>query len=62
MPKFKFERITKGKILIDKIDFHNSNKSQEFAREYLKNDLELKEVIITQIEPKCKYRVKIDRL
>lgn len=62
MAKFKFERIKPREITIDKLDFDHSNKSQDFARKYLKNDLELQEVIITQIDPPDQFRVKIDRL
>ena len=61
MPKFKFERVTEQGIAIDKLSFCNSNIAQDIARDWLKNDLELNEVIIIQIEPKEPYRVIIDR-
>lgn len=64
MPLFKFERNTNRGLIIDKLSFASSNKSQDFARDWLKDDLQLMEVIITQIDPKDPLhgRVTIDRL
>ncbi len=64
MPLFKFERNTNRGLIIDKLSFVSSNKSQDFAKDWFKNDPELMEVIITQIDPKDPLhgRVTIDRL
>lgn len=62
MPKFEFIRNAKKGLIIDEISFKNKNESLGFASKMLKNDLELKEVLIIQIEPKDQYRVIIDRL
>lgn len=64
MPKYKFERNTNRGLIIDKLSFVSSNKSQDFARDWLKDDPGLQEVIITQIDPKDPLhgRVTIDRL
>jgi len=64
MPLFKFERNKNGEISVDKLSFDHSTIAQDHARCWLKDDLELQEVIITQIDPKDPLHgtVKIDRL
>lgn len=64
MPKFKFERNTNRGLIIDKLSFKIKHMSKCFAKKMLKDDLELQEVIITQIDPKDPLhgRVTIDRL
>jgi len=64
MPKFLFERNKNGETSTDELSFGNSNIAQDFARDWLIKDLELQEVVITQIDPKDPLhgRVTIDRL
>ena len=61
MERFKIEKITKIQKVVSKVSFENWDSVIDYGNLCLKKHLDLIEVKISRINPKCKYRVTVDR-
>ena len=61
MERFKIEKITKIQKVVSKVSFDNWDSVIDFANLCLNKHLDLIEVKISRINPKCKYIVTVDR-
>lgn len=59
--KYKFERIKKGAVNVDKLSFEDTNEALDKARDWMKADKDLEKVKIEIIEPKNPYKIEIER-
>ena len=61
MERFKIEKITKIQKVVSKVTFDNWNSAIDYSKLLLNENLDLIEVKISRINPKCLYRVTVDR-